>query len=455
MENGLRRIIIKSLALIVSVIVISSTSEINARLALSGPSLRQAPEYYEISAGQLLPGSSYPSMSSNLNDVLVGELLALPNEYQRDYLIDYRQQRQQPTAQQIDDEPPRVSIVEPDSKLSDLIWQLSSSGPNGEQPLNQLEFEPLSGQSIVDDVNAHLPASDQRVPQPFSGPINDPAEFEATMGQFTDLLNHGQPNSVNWSVLLDNSLANYRLDVGAADMKVGPNLTTDLVAELSQLLGSSLDLVGGAEEQRRLPATSSERPPNSSSGDSNRLVRVSAAHYDGREYIDELLALAGHQYVQGGAGEGLQLLGPDGTFENIQVIKSDHAAPSYCDPPNPCPIGYTAQDGCLERFANSASFSREYQAKQHCSCDNEHSLFNCAAGPGDKSLNNDNNDQENGNGGDTQRWSKLDTLARTIQNRFGDLSSIRNLIANHEHEMGDKNADWLARSAPNWSKETK
>ena len=22
--------------------------------------------------------------------------------------------------------------------------------------------------------------------------------------------------------------------------------------------------------------------------------------------------------------------------------------PAYCDPPNPCPIGYTAADGCIE-----------------------------------------------------------------------------------------------------------
>merc|ERR1712123_414838 len=26
--------------------------------------------------------------------------------------------------------------------------------------------------------------------------------------------------------------------------------------------------------------------------------------------------------------------------------------PAYCDPPNPCPIGYTAEDGCIEMFEN-------------------------------------------------------------------------------------------------------
>ena len=35
--------------------------------------------------------------------------------------------------------------------------------------------------------------------------------------------------------------------------------------------------------------------------------------------------------------------------------------PAYCDPPNPCPIGYTAKDGCisLEEFENTSEFSRE------------------------------------------------------------------------------------------------
>ena len=37
--------------------------------------------------------------------------------------------------------------------------------------------------------------------------------------------------------------------------------------------------------------------------------------------------------------------------------------PAYCDPPNPCPAGYTAEDGCIqmEEFENKAEFSRKYQ----------------------------------------------------------------------------------------------
>ena len=75
--------------------------------------------------------------------------------------------------------------------------------------------------------------------------------------------------------------------------------------------------------------------------------------------------------------------------------------PAYCDPPNPCPLGYTAADGCIEDFENTSEFSRRYQvisiiifkhpfaividgkcaldflkATQKCICDTEH-MFDC------------------------------------------------------------------------------
>jgi len=52
--------------------------------------------------------------------------------------------------------------------------------------------------------------------------------------------------------------------------------------------------------------------------------------------------------------------------------------PAYCDPPNPCPKGYTQEDGCIEveEFENRAEFSRKYQASQNCMCDSEH-MFSC------------------------------------------------------------------------------
>ena len=106
-------------------------------------------------------------------------------------------------------------------------------------------------------------------------------------------------------------------------------------------------------------------------------------------------SLAGHQYVQGGAGEGSQHLKPDGSIPNVQVIKSDSILPAYCNPPNPCPRGYSAaQDGCTDDFVNSAPFSKEYQASQECMCDTEH-MFNC---PG------------------TTNEDELETLARSLTN---------------------------------------
>jgi hypothetical protein len=50
--------------------------------------------------------------------------------------------------------------------------------------------------------------------------------------------------------------------------------------------------------------------------------------------------------------------------------------PAYCDPPNPCPLGYRAEDGCIEGFENTSEFSRRYQSTQNCICDTEH-MFNC------------------------------------------------------------------------------
>jgi hypothetical protein len=112
-----------------------------------------------------------------------------------------------------------------------------------------------------------------------------------------------------------------------------------------------------------------------------------------KEYLEHS-SLWGHQYMQGGAGEGSQRLKPDGSVRNVQVIKTDAVLPAYCNPPNPCPIGYTAEDGCLEEFENTAAFSRDYQSSQECMCDTEH-MFDC---PG--------NTDEN----------ELETLARSIQN---------------------------------------
>ncbi|KAF5302393.1 hypothetical protein FQA39_LY10432 [Lamprigera yunnana] len=103
--------------------------------------------------------------------------------------------------------------------------------------------------------------------------------------------------------------------------------------------------------------------------------------------------LWGSQFVSGGAGEGIQRLKPEGKFKNKQEIKTDATLPAYCTPPNPCPLGYTAEQGCLETFENTASFSRRYQAAQDCMCDSEH-MFDCPS-PADSSPEDDTIDALN------------------------------------------------------------
>ncbi|XP_022122773.1 uncharacterized protein LOC110998429 isoform X1 [Pieris rapae] len=83
-------------------------------------------------------------------------------------------------------------------------------------------------------------------------------------------------------------------------------------------------------------------------------------------------SLWGHQFVTGGAGEGV----------NRQMIKTDAVLPAYCNPPNPCPVGYNEDQGCIKKFENTAVFSREYQLSQRCMCDGEH-MFSCPNEPSD------------------------------------------------------------------------
>jgi len=86
-----------------------------------------------------------------------------------------------------------------------------------------------------------------------------------------------------------------------------------------------------------------------------------------QEYLQHS-SLWGHQYVSGGMGEA------PNRFNT--VVKSDSSLPAYCNPPNPCPFGYDESHGCITDFENTAIFSREFQAAQECTCDNEH-MFDC------------------------------------------------------------------------------
>ncbi|XP_023024829.1 secretogranin_V domain-containing protein 7B2 [Leptinotarsa decemlineata] len=104
-----------------------------------------------------------------------------------------------------------------------------------------------------------------------------------------------------------------------------------------------------------------------------------------QEYLQHS-SIWGKQFISGGAGEGNQLLRPEG-MQNKQEVKTDSTLPAYCNPPNPCPVGYTEEQGCIEEFENSASFSRRYQASQDCMCDTEH-MFDC---PNSNNIDDDDN----------------------------------------------------------------
>lgn len=87
-----------------------------------------------------------------------------------------------------------------------------------------------------------------------------------------------------------------------------------------------------------------------------------------QEYLQHS-SLWGHQYVTGGTGE-------TGQHHFKLQAKTDATLPAYCNPPNPCPVGYDENQGCQMDFENTAAFSRDYQAAQECMCDGEH-MFDC------------------------------------------------------------------------------
>lgn len=87
-----------------------------------------------------------------------------------------------------------------------------------------------------------------------------------------------------------------------------------------------------------------------------------------QEYLQHS-SLWGHQYVNGGASE-------IGQHHFKFQPKTDAKLPAYCDPPNPCPVGFTEDQNCQLNFENTAAFSRDYQASQDCMCDGEH-MFDC------------------------------------------------------------------------------
>ncbi|KER25089.1 hypothetical protein T265_14272 [Opisthorchis viverrini] len=121
--------------------------------------------------------------------------------------------------------------------------------------------------------------------------------------------------------------------------------------------------------------------------------------------------LWGEQKVSGGSGEigqwldfallGAQLQDEDEEDENnssmfpIDFIKDptrfmetkNSSLPAYCDPPNPCPIGYDPENlstPCDPHVVYSMDFNRDWiltkQANGECECDTEH-MYVCPSVP--------------------------------------------------------------------------
>lgn len=59
-----------------------------------------------------------------------------------------------------------------------------------------------------------------------------------------------------------------------------------------------------------------------------------------REFLQHS-SLWGSQFIAGGSGEGSQHLKPDGSILSQPQMKTDPTLPAYCNPPNPCPVGYS------------------------------------------------------------------------------------------------------------------
>lgn len=61
-------------------------------------------------------------------------------------------------------------------------------------------------------------------------------------------------------------------------------------------------------------------------------------------------------------------------------MKTDKALPAYCHPTNPCPKGFTSDDGCQEDVSDTAEAQKAWisalQDSGECTCDREH-MFDC------------------------------------------------------------------------------
>lgn len=140
------------------------------------------------------------------------------------------------------------------------------------------------------------------------------------------------------------------VDVASDDLYIDPSIN-DMPSRLELMSRASKDLEA---EQMDYDSLLEGNNPSPSLRD--------------QEYLQHS-SLWGHQYVSGGGGEGPRHISPQ--------IKTDATLPAYCNPPNPCPVGFTEEQGCQMDFENTAAYSRDYQASQECMCDGEH-MFDCS-----------------------------------------------------------------------------
>ncbi|XP_008545648.1 neuroendocrine protein 7B2 [Microplitis demolitor] len=106
--------------------------------------------------------------------------------------------------------------------------------------------------------------------------------------------------------------------------------------------------------------------------------------YEGIEALNPNPSIRDHEYLRHSSLVANQRLTQDVVDDSRKIQapapkgpkeeKSENTLPAYCTPPNPCPIGYTSANNCLENFENTAAFSRDFQASQDCMCDSEHML---------------------------------------------------------------------------------
>ncbi|KAF8785079.1 neuroendocrine protein 7B2-like isoform X1 [Argiope bruennichi] len=195
------------------------------------------------------------------------------------------------------------------------------------------------------------------------------------------------------------------------------SLTDNLLRDvMSRMGGPEGALAVNFDDYPNLPSNSAPPQPEPRSFEARRdAILGREPSIRDQEYLQHS-SLYGKQSVQGGAGEGYQRLKPDGSMKNVKIVKTDAALPAYCQPPNPCPLGYIADDGCLEQFENTAAFSREYQRSQDCMCDSEH-MFDC---PG------------------ATRESEIDALARSFENEGLAESTLDRFFQDLEIRDGHK-----------------